>query len=104
MKYQDEQLEKSNYTLISWFGFDQFVPERAVTSYWVSSKTFFIIRFVLALYSFIVIWVNIGFTAYDGNFDSFFAFFTNLTFVGLHAYLIVSLKIISIYKIYIFFF
>ncbi|GAA5817183.1 hypothetical protein MFLAVUS_010725 [Mucor flavus] len=90
MVYEDQKLPKSNNAVIRWFRFDQFVPETAVTSHWVSSKTFFTIRSVLALYSFIVMWVNIGFTASEGNGDSFFAFFTNLTFVGLHAYLITA--------------
>jgi hypothetical protein len=89
-EFQDEPLQPSRYAIFRWFGFDQFVPEGAVTSWWFSPKTHFIIRFILALYSTIVIWADIGFTASHGNFKEFFAFFTNLTFVGLHAYLIVS--------------
>jgi hypothetical protein len=88
--YQDERLPPSNYAVIRWFGFDQFVPERAVTSYWVSSKTFFIVRFILALYSGIVFWTYLGLlAAYSPKFDGFFAAFTTLTFIGLHAYLVV---------------
>lgn len=90
MKYLDQKVEPSNYAILRWFGFDQFIPEAAVTSHWVSSKVFLAIRFILALYSFIVQWTNIGFTAADGDFSGYFAFFTNLTFVGLHAYLVVS--------------
>jgi hypothetical protein len=93
-KYLDEKLPQSNYAVIRWFGFDQFVPEQAVTSYWVSSKTFFIIRFVLALYSTIVFWTYLGLlAAYSPIFSGFFAAFTTLTFIGLHAYLVVRLLI-----------
>ncbi|KAI9340750.1 hypothetical protein BD770DRAFT_476527 [Pilaira anomala] len=88
--YHDQPLERSNNKFIRWFGFDQFEPERAVSSYWVSSKTFFVIRLILALYSFIVLWVNIGVSAHEGRGQNIFAFFTNLTFVGLHAYLITA--------------
>lgn len=91
MTVQDEKVAPSNSAFLRWFGFDQFVPETIVTSHWVSSKTFFAIRFTLALYSTVVQWTNIGYTASEGNFSGYFAFFTNLTFVGLHAYLIVSL-------------
>ena len=86
MRYQDEKVASSNNAIIRWFGFDQFVPETAVTSHWVSSKMFFAIRFILALYTTIVLWVDIGVT----NSGRFFAYFTTLTFIGLHAYLIVS--------------
>lgn len=90
MKYQDEKLTGSNYAFIRWFGFDQFIPETAVTSHWVSSKVFFIIRFILTLYTTITLWVDIGVTA-SGR---LFAFFTTLTFIGLHAYLVVSLLLL----------
>ncbi|KAG2194031.1 hypothetical protein INT47_009922 [Mucor saturninus] len=90
MDYKDEKLPPSNYAVLRWFGFDQFVPETAVTSHWVSPKVFLAIRSLLALYSTIVIWTDIGFDAYHGKFTGFFAFFTNLTFIGLHAYLITS--------------
>lgn len=97
MEYTDEKLPRSNYAVLRWFGFDQFVPERAVTSHWVSPKVFLAIRSVLALYSTIVIWTVIGYDAHIGTFKGFFAFFTNLTFVGLHAYLIVSNPIFVLY-------
>lgn len=90
MTFEDKKVASSNSAFLRWFGFDQFVPETAVTSYWVSSKVFLVIRFILALYSTIVQWTNIGYSAAHGNFSGYFAFFTNLTFVGLHAYLIVS--------------
>lgn len=98
--YNDQPVERSNNKFIRWFGFDQFEPERAVSSYWVSSKTFFVIRLILALYSFIVLWVNIGVSAHEGRGQNIFAFFTNLTFVGLHAYLIVSKKKKKFFLIY----
>lgn len=87
--YKDEKVHDSRYRVIRWFGFDQFVPERAVTSYWISSKTFFVIRFILALYSTIVFWFYLGGTAAYSSFTGFFAAFTTLTFIGLHAYLVV---------------
>lgn len=89
--YRDEKVHTSRYAIIRWFGFDQFVPERAVTSHWVSSKVFFGIRFILALYSTIVFWTYLGLVAAFTNFNWFFAQFTTLTFIGLHAYLITSL-------------
>ncbi|KAI8390853.1 uncharacterized protein BYT42DRAFT_641428 [Radiomyces spectabilis] len=91
MDYRDERLEPSRYRVIRWFGFDRFKPEKAVTSYWVSSKTFLAIRLVVTLYSTIVIWADIATTAMgEGGFSHFFAFFTNLTYVGLHAYLVTA--------------
>lgn len=87
--YQDERLQSSRYSVIRWFGFDQFEPERAVTSYWVSSRVFLCIRIPLVLYSTVVMWADIGTTAQEGTFYKFFTYFTNLTFIGLHAYLVV---------------
>ncbi|KAG0178108.1 hypothetical protein DFQ28_003295 [Apophysomyces sp. BC1034] len=90
MEYQDQRLEPSNYAVIRWFGFDRFVPEQAVTSHWVSSKTFLFIRLPILLYSIIVIWTDIGITASEGDGSRFFAYFTHLTFIGLHAYLVTA--------------
>ncbi|KAI9494611.1 hypothetical protein BDB00DRAFT_296506 [Zychaea mexicana] len=90
MTYSDERLEPSPYAIIRWFGFDKFIPEAAVTSHWVSSNVFLCIRSIVALYSTIVIWTNIGSSARDGTIQSFFAFFTTLTFIGLHAYLVTA--------------
>ncbi|KAL1933796.1 hypothetical protein VTP01DRAFT_7886 [Rhizomucor pusillus] len=89
--YQDERLQSSRYSVIRWFGFDQFEPERAVTSYWVSSRVFLCIRIPLVLYSTVVMWADIGTTAQEGTFYKFFTYFTNLTFIGLHAYLVTAL-------------
>ena len=89
MSYKDERLPPSKYAIIRWFGFDQFIPEQAVTSYWVSSKIFFAIRFILALYSTIVFWTYLALVAKYTDFRIFFTQFTTLTFVGLHAYLVV---------------
>ena len=93
MNYLDEPLKPSRYAVIRWFGFDKFIPEAAVTSHWVSSEVFLGIRTTITLYSTIVLWANIGTNAQYGEFNHFFAFFTNLTFIGLHAYLVVSLNI-----------
>ncbi|KAK4512605.1 uncharacterized protein ATC70_003308 [Mucor velutinosus] len=84
--YQDQSLTPSNYAVFRWFGFDQFVPEHAVTSHWVSSKTFLIIRSILTLYSTVVLWTDIGTSG-----GIFFQYFTSMTFIGLHAYQITSL-------------
>ncbi|KAG2212183.1 hypothetical protein INT46_006018 [Mucor plumbeus] len=77
--------------MIQWFGLDHFEPERAITSHFVSSKTLFFIRLPLVLYSFIIMWVDIIYTAKTGGFRHFFAYFTDLTFIGMHAYLITTL-------------
>jgi hypothetical protein len=92
MTFADEPIPRSRSSFIRWFGIDDFIPEKATTSYWMSSKAFFAIRFIVALYSTIVMWIDIGFSAKVGTFQGFFAFFTNMTFIGLHAYLIVSLE------------
>lgn len=91
--FEDKKVPPSNYAIIRWFGFDQLAPEEVVTSYWMSSKTFFVIRFTLALYSTVVIWTDIGLQAHHLN--RFFDMFTTLTFVGLHAYLIVSKTLLT---------
>ncbi|CAO3591604.1 unnamed protein product [Absidia cylindrospora] len=90
-QFEDQRLERSNWEFIRWFGFDQFEPERAVTSYWVSSKVFLGIRVLTALYSTIVMWTSLANSAIAGEFRIYFGYFTTLTFVGLHAYLITSL-------------
>ncbi|KAG2222190.1 hypothetical protein INT45_014087 [Circinella minor] len=91
MNYSDEPLKPSRYAVIRWFNFDKFIPEAAVTSHWVSSEVFLGIRTIITLYSTIVLWANIGANAQYGEFKRFFAFFTNLTFIGLHAYLVTAL-------------
>ncbi|KAL0077672.1 hypothetical protein J3Q64DRAFT_1746805 [Phycomyces blakesleeanus] len=88
--YEDQRLQESNSKIIRWFGFDQFVPEQAVTSYWVSSKTFLLIRVPILLYTTIVIWTDLGVSAAEGGGSRFFGYFTTLTFVGLHAYIVTS--------------
>lgn len=89
MVYADERLEPSRFVIIRWFGFDRLEPERAVTSYWVSSKTLLVLRIPVVLYSTVVMWASIGTSAVEGDFKGYFAFFTHLTFIGLHAYLVV---------------
>ncbi|GAB5588227.1 hypothetical protein Unana1_03127 [Umbelopsis nana] len=83
-----ETISPSNYALIRWFRLDQFEPERAVTSHWVSSSTFLAIRTLPTLYAIIVMFANIGITAQSGQFKYFFCFFTNLTYIGLFSYLV----------------
>ncbi|CAO3642253.1 unnamed protein product [Mucor fragilis] len=85
--FRDEPIQQSSSKIIQWFGLDQFEPERALTSHFVSSKSLFWIRLPLVLYSFIVMWVDIIYTAETGGFRQFFAYFTDLTFIGMHAYL-----------------
>lgn len=88
--YRDEPIEPSSSKIIHWFGFDRFEPERAVTSHFVTPKTLFFIRLPLVLYNFIVLWVDIIWTIKSGGFRQFFAYFTDLTFIGLHIYQMVS--------------
>jgi len=88
--FRDEPIHQSSSKIIQWLGLDQLEPERALTSHFVSSKTLFFIRLPLVLYSFIVMWVDIIYTAKTGGFRQFFAYFTDLTFIGMHAYLMVS--------------
>lgn len=75
--------------LVQWFGFDDFKPERAVTSHFISSRTLFLIRLPITVYCFIVMWVDVIYTTQSGEFKHFFAYFTDLTFIGLLAYYIV---------------
>ena len=98
VEFQDERLRRSKWAVIRWFRLDRLQPERAVTSYWVSSKALLFIRIPIALYSTVVIWASIGTTAQEGDFQRYFAHFTQLTFIGLHAYLIVM----YLYYIYIY--
>ncbi|ORZ06607.1 hypothetical protein BCR42DRAFT_157410 [Absidia repens] len=88
--YQDQQLNKSNWAWIRWFGFDQFQPERAVTSYWIPTEAFLGIRILTALYSTIIQWTSIAESAIDHTFNIYFGYFTHLTFIGLHAYLVTA--------------
>lgn len=85
-----ESLQPSKYSIIRWFGFDQFIPEQAFNSHWMSSKNFFILRMILTLYSTITFWAYLVVMIDLGRFSGFFAAFTTLTFIGLHAYLVVS--------------
>ncbi|KAI9266293.1 hypothetical protein EDC94DRAFT_646933 [Helicostylum pulchrum] len=89
--YRDEPIEPSSSKIIHWFGFDRFEPERAVTSHFVTPKTLFFIRLPLVLYNFIVLWVDIIWTIKSGGFRQFFAYFTDLTFIGLHIYQMITL-------------
>lgn len=89
-----ESIPTSSNSVVRWFKLDQFEPERAVTSHWVSSKTFLLIRTLPTLYSVIIMFADIGTTAQSGSFNFFFAYFTNLTYVGLFSYLVVCLAIV----------
>ncbi|KAI7865542.1 hypothetical protein BDF14DRAFT_1824621 [Spinellus fusiger] len=90
MEYRGEEIQPSNSAFLRWFGVDRFVPEHAVTSNWVSSKTLLWIRFPLLLYSTIIIWTDLGVSASNGGGSQFFGYFTTLTYVGLHAYLVTT--------------
>ncbi|KAI9498189.1 hypothetical protein BDB00DRAFT_502929 [Zychaea mexicana] len=88
--YRDERVDSSESKIIRWLKLDQFEPERAVTSYFVSTKTLFMLRIPLVLYSTIVMWSDIGTSIAAGEFQHYFAYFTRFTFVGLHAYLVTT--------------
>lgn len=90
MPYNDERLPPSGSAVIRWFSLDNFEPERAVTSYWVSSKVFLAIRIPLVLYSTVIMWTSIATSAIEGSMRSYFIYFTHLTYIGLHAYLVVN--------------
>ncbi|KAI7894855.1 uncharacterized protein EV154DRAFT_576681 [Mucor mucedo] len=85
-----ESLSPSNYSIIRWFGFDQFIPEQAFNSHWMSCRTFFMVRIILTLYSTITFWAYFVVMIDLGRFGGFFAAFTTLTFIGLHAYLVTA--------------
>ncbi|ORX46738.1 hypothetical protein DM01DRAFT_1410463 [Hesseltinella vesiculosa] len=87
---KDKRLGRSRIALVRWFGIDLFQPERAVTSYWLPTKVFLGIRLLLCLWVTIVLWMHIGVTAQAGQMKTFFAFFTDLTYIGLNAYLVTS--------------
>lgn len=90
-EYQDQQLNRSKWAWIRWFGFDQFQPERAVTSHWIPTEAFLGIRILTVLYSTVIQWASIAKSALQHSFNIYFGYFTNLTFIGLHAYLVVSM-------------
>ncbi|CAO3600629.1 unnamed protein product [Absidia cylindrospora] len=91
MAFKDEVIvSSSTSSFIQWFGFDQFQPERAVTSHFVSTKTFLCIRLILVLYSGAVQWASVWWMATHYQFSHYFAYFTYLTFIGLHAYFLTS--------------
>ncbi|KAI8987126.1 hypothetical protein BDB01DRAFT_834203 [Pilobolus umbonatus] len=83
-------IPQSKNGFIRWLQLDQLDARDVVGSQWISDKALFIIRFILTLYSVIVLWVDIGMTAHEGHFRSFFSYFTHLTFIGLHAYLVTA--------------
>ena len=92
--YRDERIDSSDSKIIRWLKLDHFEPERTLTSYFVSSKTLFMIRIPLVLYSAIVMWADIGTSISTGEINHYFAYFTRFTFIGLHAYLVVSIVFI----------
>ena len=101
VEYQDERLRRSKWAVIRWFRLDRLQPERAVTSYWVSSKALLFIRIPLALYSTVVMWASIGTSAQEGDFQRYFTHFTQMTYIGLHAYFIVTYLYYSYMLLYI---
>ncbi|KAI8344406.1 hypothetical protein BC941DRAFT_464632 [Chlamydoabsidia padenii] len=91
MVYKDEVIPSPSASrLTQWFGFDQFQPERAVTSHLISSKTFLYIRAVQVLYSGAVQWASICWMAIHYSIGHYFAYFTYYTFIGLHFYFLTS--------------
>ncbi|KAI9310863.1 hypothetical protein BX666DRAFT_2032575 [Dichotomocladium elegans] len=91
MFFRDECIPASNIRLIQWFKLDEFQPERAVTSSFVSTRTLLLLRIPLVMYTAIVFWFDFGNSIATGEFHHFFAYFTRFTFVGLHAYMITTL-------------
>jgi hypothetical protein len=97
----NENIRPSNFALIHWLGLDQFEPHRAVNSHFVSSRTLFLIRLPLAIYTLAVLWVDVIWAIKTNEIRHFFAYFTDLTFIGLHAYMIVksfSFEFSSLYR------
>lgn len=90
MIYKDEVVASSSSSIVQWFGFDQFQPERAVTSNFISCRTFLYIRAVLVLYSGAVQWASLWWMASHDGLAHYFAFFTYYTFIGLHFYFLVK--------------
>ncbi|KAI8060300.1 hypothetical protein BC940DRAFT_350671 [Gongronella butleri] len=91
MPVQDEVIPSSKGRLVQWFGFDQFQPERAMTSHFISVNALLAVRVVLVLYSGAVQWASIYWMATHFQFERYFAYFTYLTFIGLHAYFVTTL-------------
>lgn len=89
-EYDDKPLGRSKWAWIRWFGFDQFVPERAVTSYWLPHQVLLVIRVLFMLYSTATMYASIAQSALNHDFNIYFGYFTHLTFVGLHAYFVVG--------------
>ncbi|KAI8881810.1 hypothetical protein K501DRAFT_295620 [Backusella circina FSU 941] len=87
---KNEKIRPSNIALIHWLGLDQFEPHCAVNSHFVSSRTLFLIRLPLALYTLVVLWVDVIWAIKSNEINHFFAYFTDLTFIGLHAYMITT--------------
>lgn len=96
VKYLDKRVPDSKHKSIRWFELDQFEPERAFTSHWISTNVFFIIRFVLTLYSTITFWTFLAVSITYSSFVEFFSVFTTLTFIGLYAYQVVSFSLSSL--------
>lgn len=71
------------------FHTDTYDPSLSFTSYFVSPKTLFVVRLVMAIYCTIVFTATIVQYIVDKN-DKIFAYFTNLSYLGLTVYLLVS--------------
>ncbi|KAI8365710.1 hypothetical protein BD560DRAFT_436311 [Blakeslea trispora] len=89
-KHLDQKIDPSHYVVIRWLGLDQLAPEQMVTSHWVSTRVFFVIRLLNAIYSTIVFWIYFAIMAKTGQLNTIFAAFTTLNFIGLHAYLVTA--------------
>ncbi|KAI8975514.1 hypothetical protein BDF20DRAFT_879096 [Mycotypha africana] len=92
MVYQDTKLKRSHNIFLHWCGFDQFIPEQIVTSYWISPKVLLLYRIICALYTGFIFWffvIVFSFWPID-LWNIYFKFFTIYSYVGLHAYFVTT--------------
>ncbi|RUS24902.1 hypothetical protein BC938DRAFT_472922 [Jimgerdemannia flammicorona] len=76
----------SSGSLARWFKFDQFEPESAVTSNFVSPLVLAVIRGIIFIYSFVALWIDVANAIINNQMSTYFCFFTHLTFIGLISY------------------
>ncbi|KAI8870366.1 hypothetical protein GQ42DRAFT_107416, partial [Ramicandelaber brevisporus] len=69
---------------------DEFDRERVVSSPFVSTRTLFFVRFILTLYMLIVNLQLLIYQASRGNARFLYAFFTNLSYIGLTSYMVTA--------------
>ncbi|ORX49097.1 hypothetical protein DM01DRAFT_1409565 [Hesseltinella vesiculosa] len=90
MPVQDQFIQSEANKCIEWFGLDQFQPEKAVTSHFLPSSGLLFLRLIFVLYSGAVQWASVYWMASHFEFRHYFGYFTYLTFIGLHAYFVVT--------------